>query len=656
MHISKFQLFNYKSFQDSGLLEFTQGINIIVGQNNAGKTALLEALTLNFSDVPHRSIKTLPTQSSITKEISKSEITLLLQNQELRNFLDYLESSLGIPYPNYDQECEYGWEGTPENIDALVKSYFQKILDSQDLIEINLSLSSINNQIIVEDDKISKRLNFNLYLPKMKKDKVKYDFIKIKKENGYSYSPEFIYEKVLDPYYGDTWETSHVEIYEGGNEETITYKLFQLFKSRIYRFYAERLNISKCAFGNKSILEPNASNLAEVLSGLQSRNSTAFDRYNKYINQIFPHIKRIAIEPREHNQLEIMVWNIEPETEREDLAVSLSSCGTGIGQVLAILYVVMNSPEPRTIIIDEPQSFLHPGAAKKLIEILKQFPQHQYFIATHSPTIINAANPSKIIMLKYEDCETKVSAINAKEAREQRSLLAEVGVSLSDVFGADNILWVEGPTEQICFPLILEKVAKKSLLGTTILAVQDVGRLDNKSKNASLIFDIYDKLSGGSSLFPPAIGFLFDRETRSDNEEKDLQERSKKLVTLLPRRMYENYLLHSEAITAIINECDENREEKLTIEEVKEWIDKNKYELDYFPKDVKIQGISDNDWRCTVDGAKLIKELFAHFCETRLRFYKTTHSVKLTEWLIDNQPEQLLEIAGLLVNILDFKD
>jgi hypothetical protein len=351
-----------------------------------------------------------------------------------------------------------------------------------------------------------------------------------------------------------------------------------------------------------------------------------------------------------------MVWNIEPETEREDLAVSLSSCGTGIGQVLAILYVVMNSPEPRTIIIDEPQSFLHPGAAKKLIEILKQFPQHQYFIATHSPTIINAANPSKIIMLKYEDCETKVSAINAKEAREQRSLLAEVGVSLSDVFGADNILWVEGPTEQICFPLILEKVAKKSLLGTTILAVQDVGRLDNKSKNASLIFDIYDKLSGGSSLFPPAIGFLFDRETRSDNEEKDLQERSKKLVTLLPRRMYENYLLHSEAITAIINECDENREEKLTIEEVKEWIDKNKYELDYFPKDVKIQGISDNDWRCTVDGAKLIKELFAHFCETRLRFYKTTHSVKLTEWLIDNQPEQLLEIAGLLVNILDFKD
>jgi predicted ATPase len=45
--------------------------------------------------------------------------------------------------------------------------------------------------------------------------------------------------------------------------------------------------------------------------------------------------------------------------------------------VLAILYVVMTSNHPQTIIIDEPQSFLHPGAVKKLIEVLKQYPQHQ---------------------------------------------------------------------------------------------------------------------------------------------------------------------------------------------------------------------------------------------------------------------------------------
>jgi AAA15 family ATPase/GTPase len=48
MYISRFQLLNYKSFRDSGVLEFQPGINIIVGANNSGKTALLEALSLSF--------------------------------------------------------------------------------------------------------------------------------------------------------------------------------------------------------------------------------------------------------------------------------------------------------------------------------------------------------------------------------------------------------------------------------------------------------------------------------------------------------------------------------------------------------------------------------------------------------------------------------
>lgn len=48
MFIKKLQVFNYKSYLDSGLMEFSPGINIIVGRNNAGKTSLLEVLTLDF--------------------------------------------------------------------------------------------------------------------------------------------------------------------------------------------------------------------------------------------------------------------------------------------------------------------------------------------------------------------------------------------------------------------------------------------------------------------------------------------------------------------------------------------------------------------------------------------------------------------------------
>lgn len=81
MFISKFKVFNYKSYLDSGLIEFTPGINIIVGQNNSGKTSLLEALTLNFDNQPHLSLKTLPNKFLIIKEQSIIEVYLTLEKK-----------------------------------------------------------------------------------------------------------------------------------------------------------------------------------------------------------------------------------------------------------------------------------------------------------------------------------------------------------------------------------------------------------------------------------------------------------------------------------------------------------------------------------------------------------------------------------------------
>ena len=88
MYLSRFQLFNYKSFSNSGLLEFTPGINIVVGQNNVGKTALLEALTLNFTDIPHRSTKTLSKPSSYIDPQSKINITLTFEQHEFYSLMD----------------------------------------------------------------------------------------------------------------------------------------------------------------------------------------------------------------------------------------------------------------------------------------------------------------------------------------------------------------------------------------------------------------------------------------------------------------------------------------------------------------------------------------------------------------------------------------
>jgi NACalpha-BTF3-like transcription factor len=370
---------------------------------------------------------------------------------------------------------------------------------------------------------------------------------------------------------------------------------------------------------------------------------------------VIPSIKWINASLCDSATVQIKVETFDPKMEREDLAYPLSDCGTGVSQVLAILYVVITSKDPQIIIIDEPQSFLHPGAAKKLIEILKKFSQHQYFIATHSAEIIAAANPSTIVKLLYENGETQASTMNARDIREQRSLLAELGVSLSDVFGADNILWVEGPTEELCFPLILSKLAPELLTGTKIVSIKNTGDLLQKKDNfANVMFDLYERISGGNNLYPPALGFVFDKECLSDSDIEDLKRRRPHPLKFIPRRMYENYLIHPDAIAFVLTQEDKKQKQSFTGEKIREWLETNKSNKDYFSKTSTDKDLSNPEWvDKNINAAKLLEALFANLTEPKVYFKKTTDSVILTEWLLENDPDCFAELVDFLQRILD---
>jgi AAA15 family ATPase/GTPase len=635
MYISRFQLLNYKSFQDSGVLEFQPGINIIVGANNSGKTALLEALTLNFKTSPHRSIETLPQRNStpIRKSVAKA---LIFTKAEIHSLFDNLS-------PN----CYVGLSSAsnPYLPASEVLALFQKWMDNPSDVELTVSKSTAHS---LNRDSISiKDLEPAVELTYYRPDRLSM--------GSYRDSRKNLIKKDANDRFTFCQETDEADKHR---EENFFVTLFDEFANRVSQLQAQRF-VGQCSIGNDEKLNSSASNLAEVIHLLESPSKKKlYERFNRYVSTMFPHFGLVSTrilekQNRQGPNLEILIWPTKSlESGREDLVFSLSDCGTGIGQVLAILYGVVTSPQSRPIVIDEPQSYLHPGAAKKLIEILKEFPQHQYFITTHSAEIIAAANPSTIVKLRYEDGKTQASTMNARDIKEQRSLLAELGVSLSDVFGADRILWVEGSTEELCFPLILEKAAKMPLRGTQIIAVKNTG--DFEGKRAHLVFDVYDKLSGGSSLFPPTIGFVFDRESKSERERNDLQKRSQHPVEFLDRRMYENYLLHPDAIAAVLDREDAGREQPLVGDEVREWLETNKSNKDYFPKNSTQQDLSNPQWVDEhIDAAKLLGVLFDKLSEARVEFRKTKHSIMLTEWLLENKPGCFAELVQFLQRILD---
>ncbi|MEH1844984.1 MAG: AAA family ATPase [Nostoc sp.] len=649
MFIKKLQVFNYKSYLDSDLMEFSPGINIIVGRNNAGKTSLLEVLKLDFENHPHRSLKTLPNKLSSIQEESKIEITLHINKEELRSFIKHLSSPIGIPAPELDHdyiEFLYHSHNEPETyngeyikyLDDSVKNAFKQFkdfLNNSNFVEISLLL---HPGLKLDDKSLKKLLNFESY-----NEDFNCKFYQVYYEHNELKLQEI---DCFDNYHHNQEEFIK---YEGKIEESIGKNIFNIFQNCIYKFQAERLNIGICKYESQADinLKSNASNLAEVLFILQGKIPGMFAQFNKLVSNILPEIKWISVVMRDDTNVEILVWNTD-NLHRNDLSLPLSSCGSGVSQVLAILYILVSSEEHRTLIIDEPQSFLHPGAAKKLIETIKQFPQHQYFIATHSPEIIASANPSTIIKLQYQDCETTGSVINPKEIESQNEILAELGVRLADVFGADSILWVEGQTEEICFPMILEKVARTTLMGIKILSVNSTDALLD-GKRSDLVFDIYKKLTTGATLFPPAIGFIFDRESKTETK---IQELKKRGVTFLRLPMYENYLLYPEAISMVINEEATWLETPISITQVQEYLDKIKQEKYYMLQGGKKEEVSDNNWLSKIHGANILSCLFQELCENKLEFRKTKHSKKLTEWLVENKPDFLSELAEELGNFL----
>jgi predicted ATPase len=621
MYISSFRLTNYKSFYKPTELALRPGFNIITGQNNAGKTALLEGLSLRFTGNPHRSIETVPVPSTEEKDLTSSAVIgFTIGRDELFDLLNryFSDTDINVPWPVGSRPFAPGYESYwADKVNTIFSEETLTFTYKRNATGDSSSLS------------LARDPTFGLWDPLIENKQRSFIVCRLNHE---------------------TRRLSAIGS-SAGTDPKITdfgFRVVEYLSQRVYCFRAERFNIGTSRFGTSRLLAPDARNLPEVLAMLQS-NREDFREYNELVHRILPAIRWISVQPSEGQNQRIRVWTVDPDSRREDLSFPLEECGSGIGQVLAIMYVVLSSRQSTTIIIDEPQSFLHPGAAWKLIELLKQHERHhQFIIATHSPAIITASNFETITVVRQEGTESTFEAIDRDETEKLRNYLAEIGARLNDVFGADNVFWVEGSTEERCFPKILERIAGRSLMGTRITGMINTG--DLTGRNADLIINIYQRLSHANSLLPPAIGFVFDDEGRTDQQKKELRHRSGDKVTFLQRRMYENYLLNPEAIAAVINSIEGSRSTALAVEQVKEWLDSHCSDARYGkPR----QGRKAEPWIEYVDAARLLGDLFGELTDTKESYNKVVHSIALTDWLIEHSPEDLRPIADLLTGILD---
>ncbi len=615
MRLANFQIKNYKSFDATERLPLNPGFNVVVGPNNSGKTALLECLTMRFSWNAHRSSKSIPKPTTQKNPTSRVDVSLVATGEEILETMLASGNQFLLPQPNQF------------TADVIGGTHFIEYIVKQPEVTLRLAYSA-NSQaqasVIVQTSPVA----------------TFYDTTGMRAQQFYVFDPDVDRSRMVCR-----------SVVSGGNSDSFL-QIGQLLLAQIYYFRAERLNISEFSFGANSILASDASNLPEVLHLLQTNKPLQFQRFVNSVKEVFPGVEYLSVRPKSSggNVQEIVVWTETQAHSRADLAFTLKESGTGLGQVLAILYVVLNSDQSQCILIDEPNSFLHPAASRKLIQIIGEFPQHQYIISTHSPEVIRAAHSTNVMLLQRTSQKATISLLDAAQLESHEKYMHAVGVRLSDVFGADNIVWVEGLTEEAFFPkLITPETHKHPHDITTILAVKNTGDFHGKKlKRLRLILDLYRKVSESGALIPPTLGFIFDSEGLSEEDKSSLRTESRGLIRFLPRRMIENYLLVPSVISDFFNSLDVFKQAPVKMEDIKSWFETNGADNRYFSPLPVVSKVFTQPWLKTVNGADLLDSLLAESSNQKERYDKLRHGLPICTILLEKGHQEFDEIRELL--------
>ena len=587
MYIESVAIANYKSFLEKQTIHLEPGFNLLVGTNNAGKTSVLDVMDMELSlNEPHRSERTIPLFGGQPNPRSEFEVTLATRFTELWQLLGSSHMYLPIQKGNFNDS----------EVSKLVLSFAE---DNRDL-KLKVRFGQAYETLTIEGDEL---INGT-----------------VSRNDGSSFNSAFLQYTPNDPHL--QIQTVNTNL----NGTTATYG--QAFKQRIYRFNAQRRPGFQCNAQGTAILDREAVTLPYCINHLQTNDADGHRILCGWVNRVFPSVKWIQAPPNGSN-FELRCLPQGPEARRDDLAIPIARMGAGIGNVIAMFYVVLTARDPQVIAIDEPNAFLHPRALRELLAILEsEGKQHQFILTAHSADVLTAVSTRSISLLDFDGVATKVQQVGPKDLHLLRSGLAELGIRMTDLHAKDRVFWVEGQTEELVMPALLRWACPEVAAGTSVLRVERTGTFSKKGIEPAEIAQIYERLASSSALVPPMVCILLDGETLTETRRNEIEKASKGKLQFLERRMLENYLLDPKAIEAVLLELGH----PASLETINTSL-------------VKACGANAI---ASVNGAKVLHAIFTELSDSKLEFRKTRDVPILIDWFLDNDPNYLAPLRACL--------
>lgn len=269
-----------------------------------------------------------------------------------------------------------------------------------------------------------------------------------------------------------------------------------------------------------------------------------FDEFASLVRQSWPGME---IKPPEQivgqGAVYLSMFCCEDRIDRE-----LYWVGFGFQIWCQLLTHIVRNREATLLVLDEPETYLHPDVQRKLLGLLRQAGP-DVVLATHSSEIVAEAEPSELLLIN----KRLKSAHRISDSDGVQKVLEAVGSlqnpTLTHLARTRRVLFVEGEDFRI-----LRRFAKRiglvDLANGNDLTVVSIGGFANWEKVVGVGWGI------GRTLGQPlALGIVLDRDYRSDAE---VEEVKSKLGAHLPfvhlhrRKEIENYLLVAEPIARAV--------------------------------------------------------------------------------------------------------